>query len=68
MTHEMLAVGAEHKASLACIGLFDAIYLVALFAAVTNLPGAVLPLLAQAMLVWNFLLSATVLGKRCAPM
>ena len=62
----MFEVGAQHKASFAIIGLFDAVFLVALFAAVANLPGAVLPVLAQAMLVWNFLLSVTVLGKRCA--
>jgi hypothetical protein len=64
VTQAMLDTRAAHKLRFATIGLFEALFKLFLFEAVAHLPGAVLPLLAQSLLVWNFLLSAIVLRKR----
>ena len=60
--------GKDSYKTFAVIGSFEAIFQVSLYAAVANLPGAIVPVLAQAMLLWNFLLSKFVLGKRCVPL
>lgn len=65
MTDEMLALGREMMASFAVIGLFEALFLPCLFFAVSNLPGALLPVLTQSMILWNFALSVILLKKTC---
>jgi hypothetical protein len=65
VTEDMLASGRWHLADFVTIGFCEAMFLPILCIAVANLPGALIPLLSQSMLVWNFLLSAVVLRKRC---
>jgi hypothetical protein len=65
VTQAMLDTRGAHKLRFVTIGLFEALFKLFLFPSVAHLPGAVLPLLAQSLLVWNFLLSAVVLRKRC---
>ena len=45
------------------IGLCEAVQLVLFYSATSKLPGSVLPVLSQAHIVWNFLLSALILGQ-----
>lgn len=61
----MLEFGKRNWLSYAQIGLCEALFCIGLFEAVLHLPGAVLPVFSQAMLVWNVVLSILILHKRC---
>jgi hypothetical protein len=66
ITKSMRQYGWKSKRLFGVIGLFEALFQVSLYSAVANLPGPIVPVLAQAMLLWNFLLSRFVLNKQCA--
>lgn len=60
----MLAFPASRKAVFLSIGLVEALASLLGFLGAANLPGVVLPLLAQSILVWQVLLAVFVLKKR----
>lgn len=60
----MWACVRRHWLDFLQIGACEALYLVAVFTAVSRLPGALVPVFSQMLLVWNFALSAAVLQKR----
>ena len=66
VTDSMLTLGRKLLPSFAVIGLFEALFMPCLFFCVARLPGALIPVLSQSIIVWNFLLSVMLLKKRCA--
>lgn len=63
VTAEMLQLAHSMAPVFLIIGLFESIQLILFYTAASKLPGAVLPVLSQAGIVWNFILSALILKK-----
>eukprot|EP00892_Ulva_mutabilis_P006980 jgi/Ulvmu1/4654/UM002_0385.1 len=63
LTRGMLQLARSVTSLFLLIGLCEALQLVLFYTATSKLPGSVLPVLSQAGIVWNFLLSALILGK-----
>ncbi|PRW20703.1 TVP38 TMEM64 family membrane slr0305 isoform A [Chlorella sorokiniana] len=60
----MLRIPLEHKASFLAIGFVEAVASLLGFVGAARLPGVVLPLLGQTILIWQVLLATLVLKKR----
>jgi drug/metabolite transporter (DMT)-like permease len=58
------ALARKHWLDFVFIGMCEGLYLLAVFTAVAKLPGPMLPVIAQMLLVWNIILSAIILEKR----
>lgn len=61
VTADMLAIP---KARFIYIGFFEALSMLTALVAASNLPGVILPILNQSLIVWQFLFSALILGQR----
>lgn len=59
----MMQLGRSMAPLFVIIGFCESVQLVLFYTATSKLPGSVLPVLSQAGIMWNFVLSALILKK-----
>lgn len=59
----MLQLGRSMAPLFLIIGFCESVQLILFYTATSKLPGSVLPVLSQAGIMWNFVLSALILKK-----